>query len=64
MAGPRIITVSGGNLFAVAARELGDATQAVRIAQRNGLSDFFLSGIVVLELPPVDSGAAGGIPPQ
>lgn len=60
----RTITVVGGNLFDIAARELGDATQAVRIAQRNGLSDFFLSGTVTLDLPPVDASQTGGVPQQ
>ena len=56
------ITVVGGNLYQIAARYLGDATQAVRIAQRNGLSDFFLSGQVTLALPPVDDTQSGGVP--
>ena len=60
----RTITVHNGNLFAIAARELGDDTQAVRIAQRNGLTDFFLSGTVTLALPPVDATQSGGVPLQ
>jgi len=37
------VTVSAGaNLFAIAAAELGDATQWLRIAMQNGLYDPFL----------------------
>ena len=53
-----------GDLFHVAAVHLGDATQAVRIAQLNGLTDFVLPGIVTLALPPVDTSQAGGVPAQ
>jgi nucleoid-associated protein YgaU len=56
------ITVVGGNLFAIAAQYLGDATQWIRIAQANDLSDPVLSGVVMLVLPPVDPAAGGGVP--
>lgn len=56
------ITVAGGNLYALAAVHLGDATQWIRIAQLNGLSDPVLNGLVTLVLPPVDRGAGGGVP--
>jgi hypothetical protein len=55
------ITVAGGNLFQIAARYLGDATQWVRIAALNGLSDPMLQGVVTLLLPAVDPSATGGI---
>jgi len=58
------IVVIGGNLHAIAAQYLGDATQAVRIAQRNGLSDFYLLGQVTLDIPPVDKSLSGGVPTQ
>jgi hypothetical protein len=58
------ITVVGGNLFAIAAQQLGDATQWIRIAQANNLSDPQLSGVTTLVLPPVDSTAGGGIASQ
>jgi hypothetical protein len=57
----RTIVVAGGNLFAIAARELGDATQWVRIARLNGLSDPFISGVMTLKLPSVDARASGGV---
>ena len=58
------ITVAGGNLFALAAQLLGDATQWLRIAQANGLSDPVLQGLVTLVIPPVDPAAGGGIAAQ
>lgn len=60
----RSIIVSGGNLFRVAADELGDATQWIRIAQANALSDPMLSGLVTLSIPTPDPSAGGGIAPQ
>lgn len=56
------ITVAGGNLYALAAVHLGDATQWIRIAQLNRLSDPVVTGVVTLALPPVDRSAGGGVP--
>lgn len=53
-------TVAGGDLFRVALRALGDATQWNRIAALNGLTDPVVSGLVTLQLPPVDNTAGGG----
>jgi hypothetical protein len=64
MSGYPTITVVSGNLFDIAARYLGDATQAVRIAQLNGLRDFFITAQSTLLIPPVNSSAAGGVPQQ
>jgi nucleoid-associated protein YgaU len=58
------MTVAGGNLFQVAAAELGDATQWVRIAQLNGIEDPLLVGVQTLLIPDTDPTARGGIPPQ
>jgi nucleoid-associated protein YgaU len=58
------ITVAGGNLFAIAAQYLGDATQWLRIAQENNLSDPMLQGLVTLVIPDVDPSAGGGIASQ
>lgn len=55
------ITVAGGNLFQIAAAELGDATQWIRIAQLNDISDPFLTGIISLLIPDINSSAGGGI---
>lgn len=58
------ITVAGGNLFALAAQYLGDATQWIRIAQLNNLSDPMLSGLVTLRIPDVNPNMGGGIAAQ
>ncbi|CAH2603220.1 conserved protein of unknown function [Rhodovastum atsumiense] len=47
----KTITVAGGNLFRIAAEELGDATQWDRIARLNGLWDPMLTGVVTLRIP-------------
>jgi hypothetical protein len=60
----RIITVTGGNLFAIAAAELGDATQWIRIARLNRIADPMLHGVVTLKLPDVDATAGGGVAAQ
>ncbi|MGA3398274.1 MAG: hypothetical protein ABSC95_03560 [Acetobacteraceae bacterium] len=58
------ITVAGGNLFRIAAEQLGDATQWLRIAQLNRLNDPMLSGVVTLLIPNQDPNAGGGIASQ
>jgi hypothetical protein len=58
------ITVASGNLFQIAAQYLQDATQWVRIATLNGISDPWLSGLVSLTLPDIDPSAGGGIGQQ
>ena len=55
------ITVAGGNLFRIAAEQLGDATQWIRIAQLNSLSDFVVLGLVTLQMPSINPNAGGGI---
>ena len=55
------LTVAGGNLFRIAANQLGDATQWIRIAQINRLADPVLTGLVVLTIPDPDPTAGGGI---
>ncbi len=60
----RTITVAGGNLFAIAAAQLGDATQWIRIARLNNLSDPMLTGVVTLQIPAIDPSATGGIATQ
>ncbi|MBW4091062.1 MAG: hypothetical protein HIU82_08135 [Proteobacteria bacterium] len=58
------LTIAGGNLFQLAAAELGDATQWIRIAQLNNLSDPMLSGVVTLLIPDRNPSAGGGIAAQ
>jgi nucleoid-associated protein YgaU len=57
----QVIVVAGGNLFALAAEYLNDATQWIRIAQANQLSDPQLEGVLTLVIPPVDTTAGGGV---
>ena len=62
MSNPKQVTVSGGNLYQHAAVYLNDATQWVRLAQANGLTDPMLTGTVTLTIPPVlPNGGNGGI---
>ena len=56
------IMVSGGNLFAVAAAQLGDATQAYRIMLANGINDPMLSGNVALTIPDAIQAISDGVP--
>jgi hypothetical protein len=58
------ITVAGGDLFHIAAQQLGDATQWIRIAQLNGLADPLLAGVTTLQLPGLNPAAGGGIAEQ
>jgi hypothetical protein len=58
------VTIAGGNLFQIAAALLGDATQWIRIAQLNGLTDPVLSGVVTLQVPALDANAGGGVATQ
>lgn len=60
----QIITVSGTTLFHVASQYLNDATQWIRIAQQNNLSDPMIYGVVSLVIPDVDPTAGGGIVSQ
>ena len=60
----KTITIAGGNLFRIAAEHLGDATQWIRIAQLNGLTDPVLFGVITLRLPNTDLRAGGGIASQ
>ncbi|MGC8474776.1 MAG: hypothetical protein ACP5NP_00340 [Acetobacteraceae bacterium] len=60
----KTITAAGGNLFQIAANELADATQWLRIAQLNGLNDPMLNGVTTLLIPEPDPSAGGGIAPQ
>jgi nucleoid-associated protein YgaU len=57
----KVIVVAGGNLFFLAAQYYQDATQWVRIAQANNLSDPVLQGLTTLVIPEVDLAAGGGI---
>ena len=60
----KVITVAGDNLFRLAAVELGDATQWIRIAELNHLADPVLAGIITLLVPDLNQNAGGGIAAQ
>lgn len=60
----RTIQVAGGDLFKIAAQYLGDATQWLRIARLNNISDPMISGVVTLVIPDTDQNAGGGIATQ
>jgi hypothetical protein len=55
------ITVFSGNLFEIAAKYLGDATQWIRIAQLNQLRDPVIRGMTQLTLPAGEATAGGGV---
>ncbi|HEY7579415.1 MAG TPA: hypothetical protein VH855_17615 [Acetobacteraceae bacterium] len=58
------ITVAGEDLFHVAAVQLGDATQWIRIAELNRISDPMLAGVTTLLIPDTDPSAGGGVAAQ
>jgi hypothetical protein len=58
------LVVAGGNLFQIAAAQLADATQWIRIAQLNSITDPVLSGLTTLQIPDPDPTAGGGIVQQ
>jgi hypothetical protein len=58
------ITVIGGNLFEIAASQLGDAMQWINIARANNISDPFLSGQKQILIPPLSPACQDGIGPQ
>ncbi len=60
----KTITVVGENLFRIAATQLSDATQWIRIAELNRFSDPMLTGVTVLLIPDIDPGAGGGVAAQ
>jgi hypothetical protein len=60
----KVITVAGDNLFRLAAVELGDATQWIRIAELNQITDPVLTDVTTLLIPDFDPNAGGGIAAQ
>lgn len=63
----KTIQASGGNLYQLALRYLGDSTQFNRIIQSNPPPnggppiDPFLTGNITLNIPSVNASAGGGI---
>jgi hypothetical protein len=60
----RAITAIGGNLFEIAASELGSALQWINIARVNGMTDPVIIGQVEIIIPPFSSIFSDGIGPQ
>lgn len=58
------IVAIGGNLFEIAATQLGSALQWINIARANNLTDPMLSGQNQLIIPPFSSVFSDGIGPQ
>jgi hypothetical protein len=58
------IIAIGGNLFEIAAAQLGDALQWINIARANNLIDPMLSGQNQIIIPPLSSVFSDGIGPQ
>lgn len=54
------VPFAGGNLFALAEEEYGDALSWTAIANANGLTDPFVQGPVTLVIPP-QSAQSGGV---
>jgi hypothetical protein len=53
------LTMAGGNLFSVAAKQYGDATSWTGIAKANGLTDPVLTGVQSLTVPNAPDTAGG-----
>jgi hypothetical protein len=58
------ITTIGGNLFEIAAIQLGSALQWINIARANNLANPILSGQNKIIIPPFSSAFSDGIGPQ
>ena len=64
MSDTRTITTIGGNLFEIAATQLGDALQWINIARTNHLVDPMLAGRTDLIIPQFSTSFSDGIGPQ
>jgi hypothetical protein len=58
------VTFIGGNLYQIAAANLGNALQWINIARANNLKDPILYGQNQLTIPEFSSDFADGIGPQ
>jgi hypothetical protein len=58
------VTTIGGNLFEIAAAQLGSALQWINIARTNKLTDPMLSGQNEIIIAPYSSTFSDGIGPQ
>lgn len=60
----KTITVSGTNLFRIAAVQLGDAMQWVAIARYNRIRDPMISVLTTIVIPPASQQFSDGLGPQ
>jgi len=60
----KTITVVDGNLFHIAALELGDAMQWINIARANGMTDPFINHLSQIIIPSSLPIFSEGVPPQ
>ncbi len=62
-AGTKTVTMAGGNLYALAAREYGDATAWPILARANGTTDPQITGVktIIIPPPPPADQAVGGV---
>ena len=60
----QMITTVGGNLFEIAAAQLGSALQWINLARTNNLSDPMLSGQNQIKIPAYSQTFSDGIGPQ
>jgi prophage DNA circulation protein len=56
---PNTVTTAGGNMFAIAQQQYGDATEWTTIAKANNLSDPFVQGTQTLVIPSQPDQADG-----
>jgi hypothetical protein len=57
--GNRQVPVAGGNLYAVAANQYGDAMGWTAIAKANGVKDPQINGVAQLTIPPYNKQTGG-----
>ena len=60
----KTIVCYSGNLFQIAAQQLGDAMQWINIARTNNLTDPMQAGLQELTIPTASSRFSDGIGPQ
>ena len=61
----KTVTVAGKTIWHLATEELGDVTQAVRIAVQNGIKDPWDESMRAVAIPDQDpSYSGGGLPPE
>ena len=58
----KTLTASGVNLFRLAAQQMGDVGEWVRIAEVNRLFDPNITAARTVKIPPTDQTPANGLP--